>query len=104
MQSMEAVDQALGELGCPGSLDMDCDIIRRWVEETMDERQQYCVELATLESDLMEAEERDFTLRGDLHHLHIQLNAINRLLFDLQVQSIVPALSAMGNNPRWDVP
>ena len=98
MQSMEAVEQALGELGCPGSLNMDRNIIGTWVEETMNERQQYCIELATLERDLEEAEERNAALKEDLHHLKIQQDTINCLLLDLQVQSIVPALGAMGSN------
>lgn len=104
MQGMEAVEQALGELGCPGSLHMDCEIIRIWIEEMMNERQQYCVEMATLERDLEEAEERESALKADLHHLKVQLDTINRLLLDLQVQSMVPALSAMGSTSANDVP
>ncbi|KAK9865579.1 hypothetical protein WJX84_003136 [Apatococcus fuscideae] len=61
--SMEAVEEALGELGCPGSLNMDCAIIRTWVEETANEHQQYNVELYTVESSLQEADKRESALQ-----------------------------------------
>ncbi|KAK9835873.1 hypothetical protein WJX74_009965 [Apatococcus lobatus] len=90
--SMEAVEEALGELGCPGSLNMDCAIIRTWVEETANEHQQYNVELYTVESSLQEADKRESALQEQVHHLEVKLDVTNRLLLDLQVQSMVPVL------------
>ena len=89
---MVAVEEALGQLGCPGSLNMHGGIIEKWVEETANAHQQYCVELATLESSWQEAKESEASLQEELHHLEIKLATVNRLLMDLQVQAILPVL------------
>ena len=90
---MEAVEETLQELKCPGSLNMDLAIIKGWIEGQTDDHQQRCVELATLESSVEEAEERDLELQEELHHLQVTQAIAERMLLDLRVHSMVSVLN-----------